>query len=164
MAAAHEVQQVVQKLTHIGRADVVLQVKVADPSTEINPEIFFLKHAERAAGSRQQAVAVVVEGGRVDRRTAQQGADPVEHLSGGALCVGKGDDLVRPRMPVRNQRGYASNQDGRLARAGARNHDHRPANVLDGLLLLRVGNERIGRRFAATHAGRIPFAATANSV
>ncbi len=46
VAAADELQQVVQELGNVGGADVVLEMQLANAAAQVDPEIFFVEDAE----------------------------------------------------------------------------------------------------------------------
>ena len=77
----------------------------------------------------------------------QQPPDPVLHLSGGLVGEGHGEDAVgRHAVPV-DQGGNAHGEDSRLPRAGARQHQQRPFDMLHGFPLGRVQRGlELGRR------------------
>ena len=67
------------------------------------------------------------------------------HLARRLVGEGHGEDFVRPRAPRPQQMRDARGQNPRLARAGARKHQHRPVRALDSLALLGVKPLQIRR-------------------
>src|SRR5437868_506146 len=61
MAAAHEVEQVFQELSHIGRAHKISQAQLADALTQENPQVLVVQDAKVLAGTNEQIVAVGVD-------------------------------------------------------------------------------------------------------
>ncbi len=80
------------------------------------------------------------------RPAAQPALHAALELGGGVLSESNSQNLFRPRMPVLDQPGNALHQHRGLAGAGAGQHQHGTQGMLDGSLLLRVGNEFVGHK------------------
>jgi len=85
LAATHEVEQVIEKLTHLGSPDEIVQVQLANTFSEINPEIFFIENSELLATTSQQGIAVGVKGSDLPTRkfiSSKLRMDAFAHFSG----------------------------------------------------------------------------------
>ena len=67
VAAAEEAQQIVEKLSDIGRPNVVFQMKLVNSLAQINPEIFFVEHAKVFPSALQQVEAIIMKCGGMNR-------------------------------------------------------------------------------------------------
>ena len=143
MTAAEESEQIVEKLRHICRADIVLQMQFMNSFPQINPKIFFVEHTEVFSVALQQAEAIIVECRRMNR-LAQQRANALAHLSRGGDRIGEGEHVLRIGVSLLDQPGNAVDQDRRFPCARARHHQHWTVNMLDRLSLLFIGGKRSG--------------------
>jgi hypothetical protein len=99
MAAAEKVQQVVEELTDIRGADIVLEMKLVNSLAQINPKIFFIEDAKLFSRPLEQAIAVIMEGRRTDLTTKQMGC-PFLHLPRSGHGIRKGKDFIRLRVAL----------------------------------------------------------------
>ena len=155
VAAADELQQVVEKLGDVGRADVMLEMQFADASTQVDPKIFVVEDAEVLVLALEEVEAVVVKGGSMNALTAEQFLDTIAHFGGGVVGVCQGEYLIGTRMALTNQTLNTMGQHRRLARARAGDHEHRTVDVLNGFALPIVWGERrrAGVRLHRRHWG-----------
>ena len=144
VAAAHEIQQVVQELGNISRANVVFEVQFADAAAQVNPQILVVEDTEIFVDALEHVETIVVEGGGVHLLAAQQFAKAVAHFIGCISRIGEGQDLVGVSVSLADQALNALSQDGSLASASARDHQHGSMDVLDGFALAIVGSKRSG--------------------
>ena len=160
VAAADKVQQVGEKLAHVGRADVVLQTELAEPLAQVDPQIFLVEHTELPARRLQQLVAIIVEGGGVNLPAAQQSGNAAAHLLGGIPRIGEGENLLRFRVSFLNQAGDSVGQNRGFSGSRAGHDQHRTVNVLNRFLLALVGTKcgtkcgtrlGLGRRHRGQH-------------
>ena len=110
---------------------------------------------DRERGREADGIRVAAQdahAGRVERghphllgHRADEGADAGLHLVGGLVGEGDGQDLERADALLLDEPGDAPGEDPRLARAGAGEHEQRPAEVGDRLLLGRVQAIEQGR-------------------
>jgi hypothetical protein len=61
------------------------------------------------------------------------------HLSGSVVGISKGDDFVGAGMAVANESSYALDENRRFAGTSAGHNQHGPMDMINCLLLLRVG-------------------------
>ena len=74
-----------------------------------------------------------------------EGAQALAHLARGLVGEGDGEDLAGPGAAQGEDMGEARDEHPGLARAGAREHQDRPVDSLDGRSLSRVQMVEIGR-------------------
>ena len=125
-------------------------------------------HAERASVDAQDAGREAVEGAQPPARgrLADQRLDPVAHFTGSLVGKSHGEQLLRPRRAGDQQVTDPGGQGAGLARAGAREHQHRSGEGLHRLTLGRVQPLQVsgagwrsgysrpsGRRQAVLHQG-----------
>lgn len=106
--------------------------------------MLIVQDAELAISGDQQFIAISVEGTdlqSLDLALTQFGSEAVAHLSSSVIGISKGDNLVGKRMALANQSSNALDENGRFTRTSARDDQHGAVNVIDRLLLLRVGND-----------------------
>ena len=77
----------------------------------------------------------------VDIGALQLRANAGQHLGGGIVGVGEGNDFVGAGVAFADKVGDALNEDGRLPRAGSGDDEHGTGDVFDGLALAFVGND-----------------------
>ena len=145
MAIVDKLQQIGEKLPHIGGANKIFQPQIADSAAQINPQILFVEHAEILVRAFEQVEAVIVKRRGMNRFPAEQLAQALAHLGSRIIRIGEGQNLVRLRMPIANQARNAMGQNRSLPRARAGHHEHRPADMFDGFALAVVRDERRGR-------------------
>ena len=96
--------------------------------------------AERAGVDAQDAGREAVKGAQPPARgrLADQRLDPVAHFTGSLVGKSHGEQLLRPRRAGDQQVTDPGGQGAGLARAGAREHQHRSGEGLHRLALGRV--------------------------
>src|SRR5258706_14544620 len=82
VAAAHELQQIVQKLGNIGGANVMFETQLAHAAAEVYPQILVVEHAKIFVDALEHVEAVIMEGSGVHFSSAKQLAHTVAHLAG----------------------------------------------------------------------------------
>ena len=125
----------------------MLQTKVADTAPQEHPEILVVEHAEASAATLEQSVTPRMKSAglqTVDGSTLQFSADASQHFRRRVFRVGEGNNFVGARVTFADEIGHALGEDGSLPGAGSGDHQHRPMNVSDGLLLAFIGND-VGR-------------------
>ncbi len=140
MTAAHEVQQVMQKLADVGRNYEMFQVEFAQPFAEENPQIVVIEHAELFAIADQEVVAIGVESRDLygSGLAANLSPDPLAHFCGCVVGVCEGENFVGPGIAGLDELSDSADQDGGLAGASAGDDQQRSVQVLDGLTLAVV--------------------------
>ena len=153
MAAAHKIQQIVQKLRDIRGANVMLKMKLADSAAQVNPKIFVIEHSKIFMNALQHIEAIVVKGGSVHLLASQQLAYAFAHLVGGISRVGERENLVRISVAFPHQTLDAMRQDGSFPGARAGYDQHGSVNVLNGftLSIIRSERDRTGVRLRRRH-------------
>ncbi len=89
---------------------------------------------------------------------ADQQPDALAHFARRLVGEGHGENLPRPCALRREQMSKPRRQYARLARARAREHQHRPVETFHRLALLRVQPVEPGRLQGAAHGGGGAFA------
>ena len=153
VAAGNEFEEIAQELADVSGANEVLQVKIANATAQVDPEVLLIKNTKIFAAALQQVQAVIVEGGGVNGFAGEQGAHAISHFSRRITGVGKRQDFVRLRMTFSDEVFDAMRQDGGLAGARSCDYQHGAMDMLDGLALTLVGNERTGTRLLGRHCG-----------
>ena len=98
VAAAHELQQIFQKLAYIGGAHEMFEMQVAQPPPQIDPEIGVIENAEVLVHPLQQIEAVIVKRGGVHAGCANKSTNSLFHLGGGIFRVRERQNFFRLGM------------------------------------------------------------------
>ena len=144
LAAAHEVQQIFQKLADVGGPHEILQVQFANAAPQIDPQIPLIHYLKRLAPPLQQRIAPEVKGAGLqafDVRILEFCTHALLHFSGGVVRIGERENLIGPRVTLSYEVRNTLDEDGRLAGSSARQNHHWTMNVLDGLKLALIGND-----------------------
>ncbi len=142
LAAAHEIQQGVEELAHIGGANEILQPQIANVAPQINPKIFVVEDSEVGLAAMEQAIAPGMKGEHlkaVSVLSLEFRLYAPLHFFGGVVGVGKSKNLVGARTALTDQMGNTLREDSRLSGAGAGQNQHRAMDVLNGFPLAFVG-------------------------
>ena len=137
VTAAEEIEQVVEKLSNVGRPDVVLQAELTDSLAEIDPEIFLVEDTEILAGALEQMVTVIVECGGVNLMTEER-THAISHFGSGSHGISERDDLVGLRTSFLHQAGNTMDENRRFAGTSAGDNQHRPVNMVNSFSLAIV--------------------------
>ncbi len=136
-----------EKLPHIRRPHKMLQPQVANTSPQKYPQDPVVEHAKSHAASMQQPIAPSVKSSGLQpvdpgprQRPLQFLAHPPHHFRRGIVGIGQRQNFVRTSMPFADQVGHALRQDSSLPCPRARNHQHRPMNMLNSLPLPLIGD------------------------
>jgi hypothetical protein len=122
----------------------VLEAQIANPAPQEHPEILLVEHAKTSAAALQKSVTPRMKSAglqAVDGGTLQFFSNSGQHLRRGIVGVSERNNFVRARVTFANQISQALREDGRLPSTRAGNHQQRPMNVSDGLLLSLIGND-----------------------
>lgn len=103
MTAAHEFEQIVEKLADVGGTDEMLETKFANATSQVNPEIFLIQNAEVFVNPLEEIEAIVMECPGLDDSSAKQFPDTLAHLVGRVNGVGESENLVRVGVPFANE-------------------------------------------------------------
>src|SRR5258707_10646671 len=103
VAAAEKLEKIFQKLANIGRTDKIIEPKFTDAPAQVNPEVGVIEHAKLLVRPRQQIIAEIVKGRRVDVFTTQQSTDAITHFCRGIFRVGEGENFLWARVAALNQ-------------------------------------------------------------
>ena len=147
VAAADEIQQIIQKLGNVGGPDIMLEMQLADTAAEVDPEVFLVENPEVFVLTLEQVQAIVVEGGGVDLfSAAQQVAQTLLHFEGSVVRIRESEDFVRLRVPFPDQVLNAMRQYRRFARSSAGHDQHWTVEMLNRFALTVVWSEGSGTR------------------
>ena len=111
VAAPSKFQQVIEKLSGVGGANVVVQSQIADVTAEKDPELFVVENVEVALLRNEQVVAKGVKGFNLQpfgAGFAEFRLDALPHFVGGIDGVGDSKNLVGTSMSRLNQSGDAA--------------------------------------------------------
>ena len=92
VTAPHEIQQVIEKLGNVGGTDEVVQTKIPDTLSQVDPQVFVVEDSEGALITLQQLVAIGMESRRTqvfDLDATKFRLHALAHLRRGILGVGE---------------------------------------------------------------------------
>src|SRR5689334_8703733 len=144
LATAQKIQQIVQKLTHIGSTGVMRKIQFTNAPSKENPKVLIVEHPKLSPRAVEQSVAVGVEslGMQLRRIVLWQGfAYTLAHFSGGIVGVSKGENLVRFGMAFADQVSNTLNKNRSLACPCPGNDQQWSVDMLDCDLLLLIRNK-----------------------
>src|SRR5271166_3961806 len=118
----------------------MLQIQLADPFPQINPEVELIQDGELPPAANEQVVAIGVKSLDLHPRQIVSGfgLNAFPHFLGGVVGIGKSEDFVGTSMTFADQPRDASREDGRLSGARTGHNQHRAADVFNGLPLAVV--------------------------
>src|SRR5262249_8238934 len=106
LAAPQKVQEIVEKLAHIGGAHKMLQMQLADSLAQLDPQILVSEQPERLAAANQDAVAVFMKGTDVqgaEIHSAELRLHPASHLLGAVLGISDSQDFIGLGVALANE-------------------------------------------------------------
>jgi len=154
LAAPHEVEQVIKKLTDAGRPDEVFQLEITYAAAQIYPEVLVIEDFEFFPVSLQQAKAISVKGEGLQSFGFAPGQlnDALTHFVSRIVGVGQCQNFIGTGVPFANQCRNTFCKNCCLACSRTGNHQHRTTHVRDRLGLLLIGDKgKCGRRILGRH-------------